>query len=196
MEKIELAVKAYLFPKPVTLVGTNVGGKPNYMTLAYCNIVNQKPPIISISSGKRHYTNIGIKENGTFSVNTPSADMVKITDYCGLVSGRRVDKSTLFETFYGKHKTAPMIKECPLNLECKVIKTVELPMNEVFIAEIVGVYVEEQYLTNGLPDMQKINPIVLSMFDDYLGRGNNYWKVVEHLGRAWSIGKELKDKNK
>ncbi|MFX1520569.1 MAG: flavin reductase family protein [Promethearchaeota archaeon] len=95
MEKIELEAKPFLFLKPVTLIGANVNGKPNFMALAYCNIVNQKPPIIAISSGKRQHTNIGIKENGTFSVNTPSEVMIEIVDYCGLVSGRRVDKSTL-----------------------------------------------------------------------------------------------------
>jgi len=196
LEKIELEAKPFLFLKPVTLVGANVSGKPNFMTLAYCNIVNQKPPIIAISSGKRHYTNIGIKENGTFSVNTPSESMVEIVDYCGLVSGRRVDKLALFETFYGKLNTAPMIKECPFNLECKVIQTIELPLNEIFMGEIVAAYSEELYLTNGRPDLKKINPIVFTMHDDHLGHSNNYWKVGEHLGRGWNIGKEFKDKMK
>ncbi len=73
---------------------------------------------------KRHYTNTGIRKNGTFSVNIPSAEMVKETDYCGLLSGKDVDKAELFENFYGKLWTAPMIEECPLNIECRLIKTV------------------------------------------------------------------------
>jgi flavin reductase (DIM6/NTAB) family NADH-FMN oxidoreductase RutF len=196
LEKIELKAKPYLFPKPIVIVGANVGGKPNFMPVAFVGIVNMKPPMISVAMGKSHHTNIGIRENGTFSVNTPSEDMVKITDYCGLVSGKRVDKSVLFEIFYGTLKTAPMIKECPFNMEVKVIQTVELPIDEVFIGEIVGAYSEEQYLTNDQPDVKKINPIVFSMHDDHLGHGNNYWKVGEYLGRGWSIGKEFKGKAK
>jgi len=189
MKKLEIGAKTFLYPMPTTLVGANVRGKPNYLTVAYCGIVNYKPPAISVALGKAHYTNIGIKENGTFSVNMPSEAMVKITDYCGLVSGHKVDKSGLFETFYGKLATAPMIKECPLNLECKLMQTLELAMGgEVFIGEIVAAYSEERYLTDGLPDIKKMNPIIFSMHD------NNYWSVGDHLGRAWNIGKERKPK--
>ncbi len=145
--------------------------------------------MIEITLGKRHYTNTGIKENGTFSVNIPSEEMVTVTDYCGIVSGKDIDKSPLFETFYGRLKTAPMIRECPINLECKLVQTLEFSgMNEIFIGEIVEAYAEEKYLTNGLPDIKKVKPIIFSMHD------NNYWKIGEHLGRAWSIGKEFKNK--
>ncbi len=185
MEKLEIGAKTFLYPMPTTLVGANVGDKPNYLTVAYCGIVSHTPPTISIALGKAHYTNIGVKENSTFSVNIPSEELVKATDYCGLVSGHKVDKSELFETFYGKLKTAPMIRECPLNLECKLVQTLDFPMGEVFIGEIVAAYSEDQYLTNGLPDIKKMNPIIFSMPD------NNYWKVGEHLARAWNIGKEL-----
>jgi flavin reductase (DIM6/NTAB) family NADH-FMN oxidoreductase RutF len=188
MKKLEIGAKTFLYPMPTTLVGANVDGKPNYLTVAYCGIMNHNPPTISVALGKSHYTTIGIKENGTFSVNIPSAELVKITDYCGLVSGYKVDKSQLFETFYGKLKSAPMIRECPLNLECKLIQTLEFSVDEAFIGEIVGAYSEDQYLTNGLPDIRKMNPIVFSMHDD------NYWEVGDHLGRAWNIGKELKMK--
>jgi flavin reductase (DIM6/NTAB) family NADH-FMN oxidoreductase RutF len=191
--KIELEPKAFLFPKPIVIVGANVEAKPNYMPVGYVGIVNMKPSIISVAMGTSHYTNIGIRENGTFSINIPSEGMVKITDYCGLVSGRRVDKSGLFGVFYGKLKTAPMIKECPFNMECKVIQTVELPMNELFMGEIVAAYTEERYLTNGHPDVKKLNPMVFTMHDDHLGNSNNYWKVGKHIGRAWSIGKDFKD---
>jgi flavin reductase (DIM6/NTAB) family NADH-FMN oxidoreductase RutF len=188
MKKLEIGAKTYLYPMPTTLVGATVRGKPNYLTVAYCGIVNYNPPAISIALGRAHYTNIGIKENGTFSVNTPSEEMVKITDYCGLVSGHKVDKSGLFETFYGKLETAPMIRECPLNLECTLMQTLEFAMDEVFIGEIVAAYSDERYLTDGLPDIKKMNPILFSMYD------NNYWRVGDHLGRAWDIGKELKSK--
>jgi len=189
MEKMKIGPKTFLYPMPATLVGANVGGKPNYLTIAYCGIVQHSPAMIEITLGKRHYTNTGIKENSTFSVNIPSEEMVTVTDYCGIVSGKEIDKSLLFKTFYGKLKTAPMIKECPINLECKLVQTLEFSgIDEIFIGEIVEAYAEEKYLTNGLPDIKKVKPIVFSMHD------NNYWKIGEHLGRAWSIGKEFKNK--
>ena len=187
MEKIAIGAKTFLYPMPTTLVGANVRGKPNFLTVAYCGIVQHSPAMIAVESSKTHYTNAGIKENGTFSVNIPSEEMVTITDYCGIVSGKTVDKSSLFETFYGKLGTAPMIKECPINLECKLVQTLDYgDPGEIFIGEIVEAYSEERYLTKGLPDIKKIKPIVFSMHD------NNYWKIGEHLGRAWDIGKKFK----
>jgi len=191
MEKIAIGAKTFLYPMPTTLVGANVRGKPNFLTVAYCGIVQHRPAMIAVESSKTHYTNAGIKENGTFSVNIPSEEMVRITDYCGIVSGKTVDKSTLFETFYGTLGTAPMIKECPINLECKLVQTLDYGgTGEIFIGEIVEAYSEERYLTNGLPDIKKIKPIIFSMHD------NNYWKIGEHLGRAWNIGKNFKSYEK
>jgi flavin reductase (DIM6/NTAB) family NADH-FMN oxidoreductase RutF len=81
-------------------------------------------------------------------------------------------------------KTAPMILECPLNLECRLVTTVDLKgANELFIGEIVAAYAEEKYLTNGIPDVAKIRPIIFAMHE------NNYWTLGDHLGRAWNIGK-------
>jgi flavin reductase (DIM6/NTAB) family NADH-FMN oxidoreductase RutF len=171
---------------PTTLVGANVGGKPNYATIAYCGIVNSNPPLISVCLRRTRYTITGIKENGTFSVNIPSADMVEVTDYCGIVSGRKVDKSTLFETFYGKLETAPMIRECPLNMECKLIQTLEFATHDTLIGEIVEAYAEEQYLTDGVPDIKKIDPILYSTKD------SNYWRVGEYLAQAFSVGEKLR----
>lgn len=189
MEKNKIGAKPLLYPMPTTLVGANVSGKPNYLVIAYCNIVNYNPPLISVSLLKNHYTLLGIKENRTFSVNIPSAEMVKTVDYCGLVSGHKVDKSKLFNTFYGALKTAPMIEECPLNLECKLVRTLEFPENEAFIGEIVEAYAEQRYLTNALPDIKKLDPIIFSSHD------YNYWKVGENLARAFHVGKELISEN-
>ena len=184
MDKLSLSPATFLYPMPVVLAGALTGGKPNYATIAYCGIAQHSPPMISLASNKNHYTNSGIRENGTFSINIPSEDMVEVTDFIGLNSWRVVDKSLLFETFYGSLKSAPMIKECPLNLECRLVTTVDLKgINELFIGEIVGVYAEERYLTNGLPDITRIKPMVFSMHD------NNYWKIGAHLAKAWSIGK-------
>jgi flavin reductase (DIM6/NTAB) family NADH-FMN oxidoreductase RutF len=185
MDKIEIAPERVYYPMGCSLVGANVGGKPNYLAVAWFSMVNPKPPYVMVALNKVHYTNTGIKENGTFSVNIPSAEMAEVTDYCGLVSGSKYDKSKLFETFYGKLKTAPMIKECPFNVECKLIQTVDVPAEELFIGEIIGVYTEERYLSDGVPDIRKINPIVLQMPQ------KKYVAVGAEVGPAWEMGKKL-----
>jgi len=185
MEKTKLSTGPICYPMPCSLVGVNVGGKPNYLTVAWFSMVNAKPPYLMIALGKAHYTNPGIKENHTFSVNIPSVAMAEITDYCGLVSGKKISKATLFETFYGELKTAPMIKGCPYNVECKLVQTVDLPADDLFIGEIIAMYADEIYLTEGLPDLRKISPFVLSMSE------RKYLALGVEVGKAWEMGKKL-----
>jgi flavin reductase (DIM6/NTAB) family NADH-FMN oxidoreductase RutF len=183
--KVKLGAKNCLYPMLTTLVGANVNVRPNYITITHVGIMDFGS--ISLGMNKAHYTNGGIKDNGTFSVNIPSVGMVKETDYCGLVSGKRVDKAELFENFYGKLGTAPMIRECPINMECRLIQTVDFPRHDIFVGEIVETYCDEQCLTDGVVvDLSKVRPILFAMND----RG--YWKLGERFAQAWSIGKELK----
>jgi flavin reductase (DIM6/NTAB) family NADH-FMN oxidoreductase RutF len=176
--------KPYLYPMPTTLVGAIVDGKPNFEAIAFCGIVESRPARIAVTSGTRHYTNAGIKAQGTFSVNLPSADMVAVTDYCGIVSGRNVDKSSLFEVFFGTLETAPMIAQCPICMECRLVSTLESDVHDVFIGEIVETYIEESVLdSNGTPDILKVDPIIYSHFQ------SGYWRVGAYLGDAFRIGK-------
>jgi flavin reductase (DIM6/NTAB) family NADH-FMN oxidoreductase RutF len=186
LEKINIGTNVFVYPMPVTLVGAKVEGRTNFMAVGWLSRVNAKPPMLAVALNKMHYTPEGIKETRTFSVNFPSSDMVQETDYCGLVSGRRIDKSTVFDVFYGELETAPMIKACPLCLECKLVDIYELPTNNLFIGEIIAGYTEERFLTDDKPDIQKMNPLILTMPD------NNYWTVGSHAGKAWSAGKKLK----
>jgi flavin reductase (DIM6/NTAB) family NADH-FMN oxidoreductase RutF len=165
-----------------------VNGKPNFEAIAWASIVDYSPYLLSISSGKSHYTNKGIRENKEFSVNIPSADMVAVTDYCGTHSGKDVDKSDMFSVFHGELKNAPMISECPINVECRLVRTVKLLHDELFIGEIIGVYMESKYLTDAKPDMRKINLLV---FEEGVG---NYWKLGEHVGVIGKMEKNFKQK--
>jgi flavin reductase (DIM6/NTAB) family NADH-FMN oxidoreductase RutF len=189
MDKIEVAPERVYYPMPCSLVGANVSGKPNYLTVAWFTMVNPKPPYVLVAMNKAHFTNAGVKENRTFSINIPTAEIADRTDYCGLVSGHRFDKSKVFETFYGKLETAPMIRECACNVECKLIQTVDLPMEELFIGEIVSVFTEERYLTDGIPDLRKINPMLL------ISAQKRYAALGANIGQAWGIGNALKPKD-
>jgi len=186
LQKINLGANAFVYPMPVTLVGATVAGRANFMTVAWVMRANFSPPYLAVALNKAAYTPTGIREHRTFSVNFPSADLVDRTDYCGLVTGKKVDKSQVFQVFYGELKTAPLIRECPLCLECRLVDVVELPSNHLFIGEIVAAYTEADYLTDGKPDVHKLNPLLLTMPD------NNYWTVGLHAGKAWSAGKKLK----
>ncbi len=182
MEKIEIGMDAISYPMPCALVGVSVGDKSNFLTVAWFSMVNFKPPYLMIALGKTHYSNAGIREHGAFSVNIPSVSMAESTDYCGLVSGRKVDKSQVFEVFFGKLGT-PMIEECPYNLECKLVQSVELPADELFIGEIVAAYSDARYLTDGVPDLSKIRPFVLNMPQ------TAFLELGAPIGRAWDMGK-------
>lgn len=191
MKKSKISPSAYLFPMPVVLIGANVNGKPNFETLAYVGIIESRPPLISIASWETHYTNIGINQNRTFSVNTPTETIAELVDYCGIVSGKEEDKSEVFEVFYGDLKTAPMASLSPLNLECEVIKTFKITElvdiekgHEIFIGKIVNVYADEDILTEGIPDIAKLKTYLYSI--------NNYWKIGEKLASAFEIGKNYK----
>jgi flavin reductase (DIM6/NTAB) family NADH-FMN oxidoreductase RutF len=184
MTKIKLGVKNCLYPLPTTLVGANVDGTPNYIAIAHVGVMALKH--VSLSMNKRHYTNAGIVENGTFSVNLPSVEMVEKTDYCGLVSGKDVDKAALFGTFYGTLGTAPMIAECPISMECKVVKTVDMTTHDVFIGEIVETYCDEACLDDGVVDFCRVQPILFVMND------RSYWRIGDRFAKAWQAGKALK----
>ncbi|MHA1933266.1 MAG: flavin reductase family protein, partial [Promethearchaeota archaeon] len=85
-----------LIPLPVCLLGVHVNSKPNFNTIVWFNMLHDNPPLIGVAMSKKHYTNQGIKENKTFSINIPTSEMVIVTDYCGLYSGSNVDKSQEF----------------------------------------------------------------------------------------------------
>ena len=181
--KVKLGIKNCLYPMPTTLIGALVNGKPNYVTIAHVGIMDLTS--VSLGMNKNHYTNQGIKEQKTFSVNLPSAKLVKETDYCGLNSGMNDDKAHLFKTFYGNLETAPMIEECAINMECQLVKTMDFPNHDIFIGRIAEAYCDEAVLTEGNVDFGKVQPILFVMND------RSYWKIGGKIGKAWEIGKSL-----
>ena len=185
MKKIKFNKLPLIYPLPAILVGTVIDGKANFITLGNCGIISIDPSVIYISTEKSHYTNNGIRENQVFSINLPSVDLVSKVDYCGIVSGNSVDKSQVFECFYEYSDKIPMICECPINMECKVIKTFDVYNMEVFIAEVIETYVREDLFTNNFPDTKKINPLIYNM-------DNMYWELGDMIGNAFKEGTKYK----
>jgi len=188
--KRTLGARMALYPMPVTLVGANIGGKPNYMTVAHVGIMDLGR--VSLGLNKVHHTNRGIKENGTFSVNLPPEGLVKETDYCGLVSGTKRDKASLFETFYGVLETAPMIAECPVNIECKLASTIDMESREIFIGKIVEVHCDEECLEGDAIDITRVKPLLFAMGDPgHFTASSSYYSLGKRVAPAWEVGKEL-----
>ena len=113
--------------------------------------------------------------------------MIEILDYCGINLGKNVDKSELFKVFYGELETAPMIMQSFLNLECKVVKTINTKNlsgtelgHEIFIGEIINAYADNFYVKDEKPDIKKLNPILYS--------SKKYWKLSNRIANAFSIG--------
>ncbi len=185
MDKIKLDKPAFLYPMPMTLIGAMVDGRPNWLAAAWVTPVNYSPLYFSVALGKGHHTSKGIRAHRQFSISLPGRDLLTRTDYAGLVSGKQGDKSDLFTPFFGRLEHSPMVRECPLALECKLVKTVDLPADELFIGEVVGAWSEERFLTGDMPDIEKMHPFTLTMPD------NRYWAVGECLGRAWHEGEKL-----
>jgi len=184
MEKKKLGPQTLLFPMPAVLVGATVDERANFMTAAWCGIAASKPPAVSVAlQGVRH-TLKGIIQKGTFSINVPSAALARQVDYCGIYSGAKRDKSELFNIFYGELKTAPLIRECPVNLECRVIHRLNLKSHEFVVGEIIETYVNEDCFTKEKPDPEKIDPLI------YTPGVMKYQRLGEVVGNAFNLGKE------
>ncbi|APR01235.1 flavin reductase family protein [Clostridium botulinum] len=181
MKKIKLQNRPF-GPFPTILVGADVNGKPNYVTVGACGVVSLKP-VLYVSLKDSHYTTLGIKENGYFSVNIPSTDLVQKTDYCGIVSGHKTDKSNLFTSFYDERGKAPMAEECTMNFLCKVIQTIPVFDFQMFLGEIEAVYINEECMTDDKPDPLKINPLI--MMD------SNYYDLGKTVGTLFKTGLEI-----
>jgi flavin reductase (DIM6/NTAB) family NADH-FMN oxidoreductase RutF len=164
-----------LNPLPVALVGTQIKGKPNFLVIGYISPFNFGRHIF-FSLNKKRFSREGIHENKTFSVNIPSVDLLAETNICGTVSGRKFDKSTMFNIFYGELKTAPMIHNCPLNMECEVTEILDYDPNEGIIGKVIKSYANSECMLNGKLDLQKVNPLIWSTGGDY-----NYYQLGDRL---------------
>ncbi len=190
VNKVKFGKVPLVFPIPIILAGSLVHGKPNFETLGDVGIMGIKPPIVYISSGVDHYTNIGILDHETFSVNFPSTSLLTKTDYCGVVTGHKTDKSQLFDVFFGELETAPMIEECPVNLECKVIKEFSILHRQIFIGDVVQVYVTKDFVIESkgrkrIADMTKLDPIIYAL-------DNRYYSIGEPIGVGYQESKKLR----
>lgn len=172
---------------PSVIIGTKADERPNFMLCTWVSRVNRNPPIWMASINRKHYTMDGIRENGVFSMNFPSTNLIQLADYIGITSGREADKSSLFTIFYGETK-APMIEECVLNMELEVKEMIEFPDHFIVLGNAVTSYVDEENMTDNRPDMKKMNPVIYTGAE----KQPTYWTLGEKIGDAFQLGKEFK----
>jgi flavin reductase (DIM6/NTAB) family NADH-FMN oxidoreductase RutF len=173
----------------VLIIGTySPDGAPNIMNAAWGGIASSKPPCISVSLREATLSYHNIRHSQAFTVNIPSEKYLKEADFAGLVSGREHAK---FEEAgltpeKSERVNAPIVREFPYALECKLIRQVELGLHTMFIGEIVGIVAESEMLTsNQLPDIEKVHPMV------YASTARSYYGIGAKLGTAFAVGKEL-----
>ncbi|MFC1848674.1 flavin reductase family protein [candidate division CSSED10-310 bacterium] len=164
-----------LSPLPVVLVGALVDNHPNYLVIGYIAPFDFGKYIF-FSLYKKRYTRSGIHQNKTFSVNIPSESLLAETRICGSKSGREVDKGALFDNFYGELKTAPMIRQCALNMECEVSEILDYDPNEGIIGKVIKSYADPECLTDGKLDMRKAHPILFAIGGDY-----NFYRLGDRI---------------
>ena len=188
MNKKTLGPGITFFPQPATwIVSVDKEGAIDIMTASWVSMVSKTPPTIALSlhHGRQIYANI--EESGVFTVNIIPSSQAVAGDYCGLISGRDVDKlaTTDLTPVAALHVAAPLLAESPLNLECRVINKVVIGDYRLILGEVLEIHIAAAACLDVGYDASVIDPLV------YLGGIREYWGLGEKVGTAYSIGKEL-----
>lgn len=155
-----------LYPLPAVLVSTaDRAGNTNLFTVAWTGTVCSDPPMVSISVRPERYSYHMIEETGEFVINLTTEGLVRATDYCGVKSGRDVDKwkEMRLTPAAASYVCAPLVQESPVNLECRVTDRLQLGSHDMFLAEVLAVHADERYMDeNGRFALNDARPLVYS----------------------------------
>ena len=182
-----------LYPLPVVMVSAaDKEGRDDIITVAWAGTVCTNPPMVSISIRPERYSYHMIRETGEFVINLTTEELAFATDYCGVKSGRDVDKFK--ETGLTREKAeklkAPMIAEAPVSIECKVKEIRELGSHHMFIAQVAAVHADEKYMDEkNRFDLNRARPIVYS-HGEYLGTGKKLGTFGYSVKKAKKQGKK------
>lgn len=192
MAKIQWKPGTMLSPLPAALISCGTMEKPNAMTAAWTGIINSTPPKTYVSIQPPRYSYNLIKESGVFVINVTTEKLAKATDYCGVRSGRDEDKFaacgiTAQESFA---IDCPSVAESPISVECKVFDVISLGSHDMFMADIVGVSVDESLIDdNNRLALEKAG-ILSYIHGEYYGQGD----YIGHFG--WSVKKDGKQQKR
>ena len=185
-EKVSLEGSFLLAPVPVILVACAHGelGR-NLLTIAWCGVDSSEPPIVHVSIRPSRYSHRIIKESGSFTVNIPTVNMLHAVDLCGTVSGREGDK---FERagltpIDAAEVSAPLVAECPVNIECKVRDIIPLGLHDMFLGEVVAKHADSCYMTRGELDFGLL-PVIAYLHGEY-------WSLGKRIGQYGCSSKDV-----
>ncbi len=180
-----------LYPLPAVLVTVaDKQGRQNVFTVAWTGTVCSDPAMVSISVRPERYSYHMIEETGEFVINLTTAKLAYATDYCGVRSGREVDKfkEMNLTPIPAKEVKAPLLEESPVNIECKVKQIVKLGTHDMFLAEVVAVHADEAYMNEkGSFSLSKADPMVYSH--------GTYYTLGKELGSFGYSVRKKKSKN-
>ena len=189
--KTSFGPQKLMFPSPTGLVVTGTMEKANIVTIAWISLLTSSPPTIGISVGTRGFSGNEIRKNGEFTVNIASVDIMVEADFCGITSGRDRDKfrESGLTKMESKIVKSPIIKECPLNLECILVDSGTFGSTNHFAGKIVETHIDTDKLKDNGDytsfDIAAINPLI------YIGGAREYRKIGEKAGDAYTVGKKL-----
>jgi flavin reductase (DIM6/NTAB) family NADH-FMN oxidoreductase RutF len=181
-----------LYPLPAVMVSCgDRSGETNIITIAWTGTICTNPAMLYISVRPGRYSHHMIEETGEFVVNLTTEELAYATDWCGVKSGRDVDKWAEMKLTRGKANQltyAPTIEECPVNIECKVTEIKRLGSHDMFLAEVVSVQVDESYMQeNGKFELNKTGLLAYS-HGEYMTLGENVgtfgWSVKKKPGKG------------
>ncbi len=189
MKKRQLGPCVTFFPQPTTLVASvDETGNVDLMTASWTGIVSKTPPTMAVSLNRGRKTYEQIRATGCFTVNMVPASLAVQADYCGLKSGREEDKMQVagLTPVKALHVAAPLIEESPLNVECRLLREIELGDYRLMLGEILEIHAAEwAFDPAGKVNARAFDPLV------YLGGIREYWSLGEKVADAYLAGKNL-----
>ncbi len=191
MQKQQWKAGNMVYPLPVVMVSCKgANSEDNILTVAWTGTVCTNPPMVYISVRPERHSYHMIKETGEFVINLTTKKLAYATDYCGVRSGNKVDKWTecKLTKISGQIVNVPLIGESPVNIECKVDRIIPLGSHDMFLASVVAVHVDEQYMDDrGKFHLSQANPIVYSH--------GEYYDIGSLIGTfGYSVKKNLEKK--
>lgn len=180
-----------LYPVPAVMVScAREGEKPNIITVAWAGTINSDPAMVSISVRKQRYSYDIIKETKEFVINLVTEDLSFATDFCGVKSGKDVDKfkEMKLTAMESRYVSAPSIAESPVNIECKVKDIIPLGSHDMFVAEVVNVTVDDKYMEESGRFNLNSSKLVAYSHGEYYGLGKRLGKF------GYSVAKNKKRK--
>lgn len=193
--KKQLGPTEILYPIPAALISCGTIEKPNIITVVWICMLDNSPPTIGISFNKQRYSLELIREHKCFGVNLPLSKHYKEVDFCGITSGRNTNKFqvTKFTPVKGVKTQTPLIKECPLNLECVLAREITINNRIFIVGEVLETHVDEDKVIDAKArklDVSRLAPLI------FCNKVCEYWTAGKKLGKGFSAGKPLLENNR